>query len=57
MFLRQPDGNVQGESFSQVETISSYIPQVNSNFFTHPLLAVNIDYVEESIFDWNDPER
>jgi len=53
----KPDGDVQGESFSQVETISSYIPQVNSASFTHPLLAVNIDHVEESIFDWTDPER
>eukprot|EP00571_Detonula_confervacea_P000752 CAMPEP_0172323196 /NCGR_PEP_ID=MMETSP1058-20130122/48111_1 /TAXON_ID=83371 /ORGANISM="Detonula confervacea, Strain CCMP 353" /LENGTH=1558 /DNA_ID=CAMNT_0013039143 /DNA_START=34 /DNA_END=4710 /DNA_ORIENTATION=- len=51
------NGDVQGESFSEVGTISSYIPQVNSDRFTHPLLAVNIDYVGESIFDWSDPER
>ena len=55
--MHQPDGDIQGESFSQVETISSYIPQVASDHFTHPLLAVNIDYVDESIFDWSDPER
>jgi len=53
----KPDGDVQGQSFSEVETISSYIPQVISNHFSHPLLAVNIDYVSESIFDWSDPLR
>ncbi|KAL7539204.1 hypothetical protein ACHAXR_009091 [Thalassiosira sp. AJA248-18] len=56
-FVIQPDGDVQGVTFSDNETISSYIPQVNSDHFTHPLLAVNIDYVDESIFDWSDPER
>ena len=30
---------------------------MNSNRFTHPLLAVNIDNIDESIFDWSDHER
>mmetsp|Transcript_13637 Transcript_13637/g.29499 ORF Transcript_13637/g.29499 Transcript_13637/m.29499 type:complete len:1595 (+) Transcript_13637:323-5107(+) len=53
----KPDGDVQGESFSEVEAISSYIPQVLSDHFTHPLIAVDIDHVDESIFDWTDPTR
>ncbi|KAK1745050.1 trypsin-like serine protease [Skeletonema marinoi] len=28
-----------------------------SEQFTYPLLAVNVDYVGESIFDWSDPAR
>ncbi len=40
-----------------MKAISSYVPQVHSDLFTHPLLAVNIDRVDESIFDWSDPER
>ncbi|KAL3827557.1 hypothetical protein ACHAXA_002054 [Cyclostephanos tholiformis] len=50
-------GNIHGHSFSEVKAISSYIPQIHSNLFTHPLLAVNIDGVDECIFDWSDPDR
>lgn len=50
-------GNIRGRSFSQVKAISTYVPQVHSNLFTHPLLAVNIDRIDESTFDWSDPER
>lgn len=53
----KPDGQVQGQSFSEVDPISSFVPQVVSDHFTHPLLAVNIDHVDESIFDWKDPVR
>jgi len=53
----KPDGQVQGQSFSEVDPISSYVPQVVSDHFTHPLLVVNIDHVDESIFDWKDPVR
>mmetsp|Transcript_13898 Transcript_13898/g.28341 ORF Transcript_13898/g.28341 Transcript_13898/m.28341 type:complete len:1352 (-) Transcript_13898:32-4087(-) len=52
-----PAGSDQGMHFSEVGTISSYIPQVKSEQFTYPLLAVNVDYVGESIFDWSDPAR
>jgi len=51
------DGDVQGQDFSEVECMSSYIPQVNSNRFPHPLLAVNIDHVGVQLFDWSDPEK
>ena len=51
------DGNIHGVSFSQVKSISTYIPQIKSDDFTRPLLAVNIDSVDKSIFDWSDPER
>jgi len=53
----KPAGSDQGMHFSEVGTISSYIPQVKSEQFTYPLLAVNVDYVGESIFDWSDPAR
>jgi hypothetical protein len=53
----KPDGSDQGINFSDVRTISSYIPQVKSEQFTYPLLAVNVDYVGQSIFDWSDPAR
>ena len=53
----KPVGRDQGKSFSEVEVISAYIPQVNSGQFAYPLLAVNIDYVGESIFEWSDPSR
>eukprot|EP00986_Skeletonema_menzelii_P020078 scaffold30079_cov154-Skeletonema_menzelii.AAC.6 len=53
----KPAGSDQGMNFSEVKTISSYIPQVKSEQFTYPLLAVNVDYVGESIFDWSDPAR
>ncbi|KAL9181404.1 hypothetical protein ACHAXT_010209 [Thalassiosira profunda] len=53
----KPHGEIQGASFSQLESISSYIPQVPSGHFTHPLVAVNIDYVDESLFDWTDTDR
>lgn len=51
------NGSDQGKHFSEVETISSYIPQIKSEQFTYPLLAVNVDYVGQSIFDWSDPAR
>lgn len=53
----KPAGDDQGINFSEVGAISSYIPQVKSEQFTYPLLAVNVDYVGESIFDWSDPSR
>ena len=53
----KPTGSDQRTPFSQNASTSSYVPQVQSNFFTHPLLAVNIDHVDESVFDWSDPER
>jgi hypothetical protein len=53
----KPAGSDQGTHFSELGTISSYIPQVKSEQFTYPLLAVNVDYVDQSIFDWNDPAR
>ncbi len=30
---------------------------MNSNRFAHPLLAVNIDNVDDRFFDWSDPKR
>ncbi|KAL7436768.1 hypothetical protein ACHAXH_007776 [Discostella pseudostelligera] len=50
-------GKVQGIPYSQVGTISTYAPQVTSDRFAHPLLAVNIDNVDESLLDWSDPNR
>ena len=51
----QPDGQVQGQSVSDVDPILSYVHCYNSDPFTFPLLAVTIDQVDKSLFDWSDP--
>jgi len=53
----KPHGADQGKRFSAKGNISSYVPQIQSDHFAHPLVAVNIDHVGENIFDWHDPDR
>jgi len=53
----RPRGNDMKINFSEVETISAYIPQVNSSVFAYPLVACNADNIDDSLFDWDDPER
>jgi hypothetical protein len=50
-------GEDQGIPFSDVGAISSYIPQVRSELFSYPLLAVDTDHVEEMLYEWKDPDR
>jgi hypothetical protein len=50
-------GEDQGISFSDVPSISSYIPEVRSKLFSYPLLAVDTDSVDEELYEWKDPER
>jgi len=50
-------GDDQNINFSEVATISSYIPQVNSPIFSYPLVACSIDNIDDELFDWDDPDR
>ena len=50
-------GEDQGIDFSEVATISSYIPQVQSDLFPCPLLAVDTDDVDEELYEWKDPDK
>ena len=53
----RPRGKDQGVNFSDVATISCYIPQVKSRVFAYPLVACHTDRIEETLYDWRDPER
>jgi hypothetical protein len=50
-------GKDMGIDFSNVRSISAYIPQVESTVFSYPLLACNVDSLDEELFEWNDPDR
>lgn len=50
-------GNDQDVPFSDVPTISSYIPEVRSHLFSYPLLAVDTDNVDPELYEWKDPDR
>lgn len=53
----RPRGDDQGICFSDVETISSYVPQINSPIFAYPLVACNVELFDDELFDWKDPDR
>ena len=50
-------GDDQGIPFSEVAAISSYIPEVKSNLFSYPLLAVDTEGVDEELYEWKDAEK
>jgi hypothetical protein len=50
-------GEDQGINFSDVPSINSYIPEVKSPVFSYPLLACNIDSIDEDLLEWHDPDR
>lgn len=50
-------GDDQDMPFSDVPAISSYIPEVRSDLFSYPLLAVDTDHVNQDLFEWKDPDR
>jgi len=44
-------------NFSNVEVISAYIPQVKNDTYLNPLIACDIDDLNEDLFDWTDPDK
>jgi hypothetical protein len=50
-------GEDQGIPFSQVPSISTFVPQVESSLYSYPLLACHSNGVDVDLFDWTDPER
>ncbi len=52
-----PVGESQNIPFSEVPSISSYIPQVESSVFSYPLLACNVDGIDHKLLEWTDPDR
>ena len=53
----KPRGDDQGIHFSDVKSISAYIPQVESPVYPYPLLACSIEGIDKDILDWTDPDR
>lgn len=53
----EPSGEDQHINFSDVPSISTYVPQVTSNVFSYPLLACNIKGIDTNLFEWTDPDR
>lgn len=52
-----PRGEDQNINFSDVPSISAYVPQVESTVFSYPLLACSISGIGEDLLDWTDPDR
>eukprot|EP00580_Thalassiosira_gravida_P016537 CAMPEP_0201659950 /NCGR_PEP_ID=MMETSP0494-20130426/2690_1 /ASSEMBLY_ACC=CAM_ASM_000839 /TAXON_ID=420259 /ORGANISM="Thalassiosira gravida, Strain GMp14c1" /LENGTH=774 /DNA_ID=CAMNT_0048137655 /DNA_START=1861 /DNA_END=4185 /DNA_ORIENTATION=+ len=50
-------GKDQGIPFSDVATISSYVPEVKSDVFSYPLLAVDTEDVDDELYEWKDPDK
>lgn len=52
-----PCGDDQGINFSDVPSINTYVPQIDSSVYSYPLLACNIDKIDKSLLEWTDPDR
>jgi hypothetical protein len=52
-----PRGQDQEINFSDVPSISAYVPQIESPVFAYPLVACSIEGLDEDLFDWTDPDR
>jgi hypothetical protein len=52
-----PVGETQGIAWSEVDSRSAYIPQVESPVFAFPLVACKTDGMDEELFDFKDPDR
>jgi hypothetical protein len=50
-----PTGKDQGVNFSDVPSMSSYVPQVESTVYSYPLLACNVDAIDHDLLEWTDP--
>lgn len=57
VLLFQPNGDDQAINFSDVPSMSTYVPQVSSTVYSYPLFACNIDGIDEELFDWTDPDH
>jgi hypothetical protein len=53
----EPCGEDMGINFSDVPSISSYIPEVQSPVISYPLLACHIDRIDTELLEWTDPDR
>ncbi|GKY91514.1 hypothetical protein MPSEU_000123600 [Mayamaea pseudoterrestris] len=53
----KPNGDDQGINFSDVPSISTYVPQIESKIYSYPLLACNVDKIDMELLDWTDPDR
>jgi hypothetical protein len=53
----EPCGEDMGINFSDVPSISSYIPEVQSPVISYPLLACHIDRIDTALLEWTDPDR
>eukprot|EP00557_Chaetoceros_sp_GSL56_P010713 CAMPEP_0176478664 /NCGR_PEP_ID=MMETSP0200_2-20121128/1309_1 /TAXON_ID=947934 /ORGANISM="Chaetoceros sp., Strain GSL56" /LENGTH=987 /DNA_ID=CAMNT_0017874621 /DNA_START=38 /DNA_END=3001 /DNA_ORIENTATION=- len=53
--IYRPVGDDQKIDFSSMKDIDGYIPQVQTGSYAFPLLACNIDYINQSLIGWNDP--
>lgn len=51
----KPTGKDQNIDFSNVKGIEAYIPQILIGSYAFPLLACNIDDVDQKYIGWNDP--
>jgi hypothetical protein len=50
-------GNDQGIHFSDVASMSAFVPQVESSMYSYPLLACDVEGLDTELFDWEDPDR
>lgn len=50
-------GDDMGINFSDVPSISTYIPEVQSPVISYPLLACHIDRIDKELLEWTDPDR
>jgi len=53
----EPQGEDQHIDFSTVPAIDTYIPQIGSPYFNHPLLACVSEGIDENLFNWSDPDK
>jgi hypothetical protein len=51
------NGDDQNIPFSDVPSINTYVPEVESPVFSYPLLACSIDSIDKSLLEWTDPDR
>ena len=53
----EPVGEDQRINYSDVKSISAYVPQVNSSVYSYPLLACDVTNVDPKVIGWTDPDR
>mmetsp|Transcript_3896 Transcript_3896/g.5032 ORF Transcript_3896/g.5032 Transcript_3896/m.5032 type:complete len:564 (+) Transcript_3896:145-1836(+) len=50
-------GDDQGINFSEIPSVSAYIPQVHSKYYSFPLIACRTDQINPELLDWTDPDH